>query len=97
VFETLAVAASLLLNALLPYLMVRGDLRHLSGEHLARAWTDASVLSAAVAFGPLCLPIHFAKTRRSLEGLAEGVDRAVFCYAAQFLAVALLGAALGAQ
>ena len=52
--EILVVALSLTLNALLPYLIVRRDLRRLSGERLARAWTDASFLSAVVAFGPLC-------------------------------------------
>jgi hypothetical protein len=95
VFEALVVALSLFLNALLPYLMVRHDLRRLSPERLARAWTDASFLSAVVAFGPLALPVHFAKTRRTGEGLAEGLDRAVFCYVAQVLAVALLSAAFG--
>jgi len=95
VFDTLVVAASLILNSLLPYLMVRRDLRRLTGERLARAWTDASVLSAVVAFGPLSLPIYFAKTRRSFEGFAEGVDRAVFCYTALGSAVALLSAAFG--
>ncbi|MEO6603615.1 MAG: hypothetical protein ABIQ16_27270 [Polyangiaceae bacterium] len=36
--ETLLVAISLVLNALLPYLVVRGDLARLSEERLARAW-----------------------------------------------------------
>jgi hypothetical protein len=83
------------LNALLPYLIVRRDLRRLADERLARAWTDASFLSAVVAFGPLALPIHFAKTRRSLIGFGLGVGLGVLSLAAQAAAVALLAAACG--
>ena len=94
-FEVLIVALSLLMNALLPYWIVRFDLRRLSAERLARAWTDASFLSAVLAFGPFSLPIHFAKTRRSLGGFGLGVGLAVLSFAAQGLAAALLGAVLG--
>jgi len=95
VSETLVVTTSLILNALLPYLIVRRDLRRLSEARLARAWTDASFLSAVVAFGPLALPVHYAKTRRSLSGLGLGVGLSVLALAAQALAAALLSAALG--
>jgi len=95
VSETLVVTTSLILNALLPYLIVRRDLRRLSEVRLARAWTDASFLSAVVAFGPLALPVHYAKTRRSLSGLGLGVGLSVLALAAQALAAALLSAALG--
>ena len=83
------------MNALLPYWIVRFDLRRLPAERLARAWTDASFLSAVLAFGPFSLPIHFAKTRRSLAGFGLGVGLAVLSFAAQGLAAALLGAVLG--
>jgi hypothetical protein len=95
VFEILVVALSLTLNALLPYLIVRRDLRGLSAERLARAWTDPSFLSAVVAFGPFALPVHFAKTRRSLAGFGLGVGLGVLSLAAQALAAGLLSAALG--
>jgi hypothetical protein len=95
VSEILVVALSLTLNALLPYLIVRRDLRRLSAERLARAWPDASFLSAVVGFGPFSLPIHFAKTRRSLAGLGLGVGLAVLSLAVQALAVALLSAVFG--
>ena len=94
-FEVLIVASSLIMNALLPYWIVRFDLRRLSTERLARAWTDASFLSAVVAFGPFSLPIHFAKTRRSLAGFGLGVGLAVLSFAAQGLTAALLGALFG--
>lgn len=93
--EILIVALSLVLNALLPYLIVRRDLRGLSEERLARAWTDASFLSAVVAFGPFALPVHFAKTRRSLIGFGLGVGLGVLSLAVQGLAAALLSAAFG--
>jgi len=95
VSEVLVVALSLALNALLPYLIVRRDLRGLSEERLARAWTEASFLSAVVAFGPLALPVHFAKTRRSLSGFGLGVGLCVLALGAQATVVALLSAAFG--
>jgi hypothetical protein len=95
VFEVLIVASSLLLNALLPYWIVRFDLRRLSAERLARAWTHASFLSAVIAFGPLSLPIHFAKTRRSLAGFGLGVGLAVLSFAAQAMVAAVLSAIFG--
>jgi len=95
VSEILVLAASLVLNALLPYLIVRRDLQRLSDERLARAWTEASFCSAVVAFGPLSLPIHFAKTRRSLAGFGLGVGLALLSFGLQALAVALLSAAFG--
>ena len=95
--EILVVAQSLVLNALLPYLIVRRDLRGLSDERLARAWTDASVLSAVVAFGPLSLPVHFTKTRRSLLGFGLGVGLAALSLAAQALVTVLLSTAFGLE
>ena len=96
-FETLLVALSLILNALLPYWIVRFDLRRLSEERLARAWTDASFLSAVVAFGPFSLPIHFAKTRRSLAGFGLGVGLAILTLGVQALVAALLSTAFGLE
>jgi len=95
VFETLIVTSSLILNALLPYLIVRYDLRRLSGERLARAWTDASFLSAVIAFGPFSLPVHFTKTRRTLTGFGLGVGLALLSLAGQAAVAALLGTVFG--
>jgi hypothetical protein len=95
VFEALVVASSLILNALLPYWIVRFDLRRLPAERLARAWTEASFLSAVVAFGPFSLPIHFAKTRRSVAGFGLGVGLAVLSIGVQALVAAFLSATFG--
>jgi hypothetical protein len=97
VSEILVIALSLILNALLPYLIVGRDLRRLSGDRLARAWTDASFLSAVVVFGPLALPVHFTKTRRSLAGFGLGVGMAALCLLAQALVTGLLSTALGME
>ncbi|MET0790425.1 MAG: hypothetical protein ABW061_02800 [Polyangiaceae bacterium] len=93
--ETLIVALSLVLNALLPYLIVRRDLARLSEERLARAWTQASFLSAVYAFGPLSLPVHFTKTRRSWLGFGQGVGWLVLSVATQAAVTALLASLLG--
>jgi hypothetical protein len=97
VFEVLVVAQSLVLNALLPYLIVRRDLRGLSEERLARAWTEVSFLSAVLVFGPFALPVHFTKTRRSLAGFGLGVGMAVLTLVAQACVTALLSAAFGLE
>lgn len=67
------VVLELTLGILVPWWIVRRDLGRLSGERLDRAWNDASFWSAIVAFGPLCIPFHFTKTRRSLFGFLLGL------------------------
>ena len=54
------------------YVVWRDD-RTLTPEQEYRAWPASSRLSAVAGFGPLCLPIHFWRTRRSARGLAMGV------------------------
>ena len=49
------------------------DIARLSPQRLARAWPTASLWSAIVYFSPICLLIHFAKTRRSLLGFFLGI------------------------
>ena len=93
--ETLIVALSLVLNALLPYLIVRRDLARLNGEPLARAWTQPSFLCAVFVFGPLSLPVHFTKTRRSLLGFGQGVLWLALSLLAEAALTAALGSAMG--
>jgi hypothetical protein len=53
--------------------IVRRDVRHLEPDLLSRAWPEPSLWSAVVCFSPICVPIHFLRTRRSLLGLGLGV------------------------
>ncbi len=79
------------LGILVPAAIVRRDHSRLSGDRLARSWPDASLWSAVVVFGPLCVPVHFIRTRRSWMGLALGT----FWLLAALLLVALPVEALG--
>lgn len=49
------------LNIALPWWIVRLSEGRLSPQAASRAWNDASFRSAVVVFGPLCLPVHFAR------------------------------------
>ncbi|MCA9641029.1 MAG: hypothetical protein H6718_29155 [Polyangiaceae bacterium] len=51
----------LVLNIALPWWIVRVSLRALPEPARDRAWNEASFRSAVVVFGPLSLPVHFAK------------------------------------
>ena len=53
--------------------VVRRDMRRLPDTEYARSWNDASFWSAVVAFGPLCIPVHFVRTRRTFSGFVVGV------------------------
>lgn len=71
--SVLAVVLDLLLGVALTAWVVRFDMRRLSPERFARCWNAASFWSAVVAFGPLSIPVHFARTRRSLLGFLLGL------------------------
>jgi len=72
--EVLSLVVQMALGIVVPWWIVRRDLRRRPPEELARAWNDASFWTAIVAFGPLCIPVHFIKTRRSLWSVFEGTD-----------------------
>jgi len=77
--------------------LVRRAVRHLvligeGADTLARAWPDASLWSAVVIFGPLSVPIHFLRTRRSWVGLGL----AVFWFICTLLLIGLPVEALAA-
>jgi hypothetical protein len=63
----------LALGIALPWLIVRRDLARLDEQRLERAWNEASFWCAIVVFGPLSLPFHFVKTRRSALGVLLGI------------------------
>jgi uncharacterized membrane protein len=71
--EVLSLVVQMALGIVVPWWIVRRDLRRRPPQELARAWNDASFWTAIVAFGPLCIPVHFIKTRRSFWGLLLGV------------------------
>ncbi|MEO7037740.1 MAG: hypothetical protein ABI548_27485 [Polyangiaceae bacterium] len=93
--EVFILVLSFVLNGAVPYLIVRYDLRRLSERRLARAWPEASFLSAVFAFGPLSLPVHFTKTRRSLLGFGLGLGLCALTLLAQGLIANALSALLG--
>ncbi len=63
----------LALGIFLTWWVLRRDMRRLPPEQLERAWNDATFWVAVVVFNPICIPIHFIRTRRSLAGLALGI------------------------
>jgi hypothetical protein len=71
--SVLAVVLDLILGVVLTAWVVRFDMRRLPPERFARCWNDASFWSAIVAFGPLSIPVHFVRTRRSVVGFIIGI------------------------
>lgn len=53
--------------------IVRRDVNRLGPDLLPRAWPDPSFWSAVVCFSPICVPVHFVRTRRSLLGILLGI------------------------
>ena len=59
------------------FFVLWNDERNLTAEEEYRAWPTSSRWSAIVGFGPLCLPIHFWRTRRSFLGVCLGFAYAI--------------------
>jgi hypothetical protein len=68
------------------------DERRMTDDQRARAWPIASRRIAVVMFSPLCVPLHFLRTRRSFRG----VLLAVLWTVALLALLAAVGAALDA-
>ena len=75
--SVLGVVLDLVLGVALTAWVVRLDMRRLPPERLLRSWNVASFWSAVVAFGPLSIPVHFVRTRRSVLGFLLGCAWAV--------------------
>lgn len=88
---------SFALGIAVPAAIVRRDLARLHGEPLARSWPDASLWSAVVVFGPLCVPVHFIRTRRSWAGLGLAAFWLACTLVLVALPVELLGRIFGIQ
>lgn len=86
--EVVELTVQLFGSVLLTLKLLRWDTARLPPAMKARAWPDATMLSAAVAFAPLCLLVHFTRTRRSLLGFGLGLAAVV----AASVAVALASA-----
>jgi hypothetical protein len=67
------IVVQIVLSVVVTAWIVRRDMARLSPVRRARTWNDASFWCAVVAFGPLCLPVHFVKSRRTLGGAALGI------------------------
>jgi hypothetical protein len=92
--DIVLLAVQMALSIVVPWWVLRRDLARLPPHELDRSWNDASFWSAVVAFGPLCLPVHFIKTRRSLRGVLLGVFWMVAASAAIALPTSALESAL---
>ena len=69
----LALCLQLAANIALPWLIVRRDVARIRRDWLGRCWPETTLLASVVAFGPLCLPVHFLRTRRGPLGLVLGL------------------------
>lgn len=84
--DVVVVTVQLALGIAVPAWLLRRDERRLPEGMLARAWPQASFWSAVVAFGPLCLPVHFVRTRRSVMGFLLGLLALAVALGVQLLA-----------
>jgi hypothetical protein len=95
VVDVALVVLQMALGIALPAWLVRWDEKRLREPALSRTWNPASFWIAVVVFGPLCLPVHFLRTRRSVAGLLLGLAALVVAVVGQVLAAGLLGALAG--
>jgi hypothetical protein len=71
--EVVELTVQLFGSVLLTLKLLRWDTARLRPAMQARAWPESTMLSASVAFAPLCLLVHFTRTRRSLLGFGLGL------------------------
>lgn len=93
--QVLLFTVQLGLGILVPWAILRWDLSRLPADRLSRAWPDVSRWMAIVVFGPLALPFHFTKTRRSLWGLLLGLVWLVLALVAMGAISGVLGWLVG--
>lgn len=58
------------------YAILRFDEMHMSEAQFERAWPPSSRNAAVLAFSPICLVVHFTRTRMSFRGALLGVGAA---------------------
>lgn len=59
------------------FFIVLRDERRLPPHELARAWPPSTRMAALVMLGVFALPVHFARTRRTVIGFCLGLDFAI--------------------
>ena len=82
-------------NIAAPYLVVRFDRKRLSRIELERGWNGPSFACAVYFFGPLCLPAHYWRTRRTPLALALGALATLSLFGAEWLLLSALEWAIG--
>jgi hypothetical protein len=70
--EIIELVVSTALQIVVTWWVIRRDDRKLTGLCAARAFPPATFWIAVVVFGPLSIPVHFIRTRRSWVGLGLG-------------------------
>ncbi len=71
--EVFLLLVSATLQISLTFLVIRRDEGRLTGVAAARGFPSATFWVAVIVFGPLSIPIHFVRTRRSWTGLMLGL------------------------
>ena len=91
--EFVQVVTNLIVTLVAVPAIIVGDERRLCGEELARAWPPVSrdaAIFGIYAYGiPVCLIVHFSRTRRSMRGFLIGVLWFALVYAVLFALDAL--------
>ena len=88
--DVIELVVSAALQIYLTFLVIRRDERRLPGTAAARSFPPATFWAAVVVFGPMSIPIHFVRTRRSWAGLMLGL----LWFAATLGLIALAGLGL---
>jgi len=73
VLDLVELLLSFAISSVGTYALVTWDEHRLGPVEDARAWPVASKWASILAFGPLCLPVHFVRTRRSFRGAGLGI------------------------
>lgn len=71
--EALVLLVSLFASIGVTAFILYFDIGRLGPREQARAWPVSSLWAAVGWFSPLCLVIHFIRTRRSLRGVLLGL------------------------
>jgi hypothetical protein len=88
--DVIELVVSAALQIYLTFLVIRRDERRLTGVAASGSFPPATFWAAVVVFGPLSIPIHFVRTRRSGAGLVLGL----LWFAATLGLIALAGLGL---